>query len=266
MIAYMVSYLVILLLAVLTASTAFGQVNTEKFRRHLKKDGFVFSAGLNFGYSGGNSDYVSAEATARVDYNGKRNNAFMVGNFDYKESNKEKVVSKGFLHLRGVRPVTPGIAIEGFLQQEFNKFLLLNDRKLAGTGLRIRAMDFRPEKDTLTGLGSYLGLGVMYEREVYNIGTEVEELVIKEPLRITSYLTLDYAISERINCWAVGYFQPKIDRLDNFKAVFETGMEIWVIGKLFFTFDLGYRFISEPAGDVKNYDIAIKNGLRVTLP
>jgi hypothetical protein len=264
--AYMVSYLVILLLAVLTASTTFGQVNTEKFRRHLKKDGFVFTAGLSFGYSGGNSDYVSAEATARIDYNGKQNNAFMVGNFDYKESNKEKVVSKGFLHLRGVRPVTPGIAIEGFLQQEFNKFLLLNDRKLVGTSLRIRTMDFRSEKDTLTGLGSYLGLGVMYEREVYNIGTEVEELVIKEPLRVTSYLTLDYAISERINCWAVGYFQPKIDRLDNFKAVFETGMEIWVIGRLFFTVDLSYRFNNEPVGDVEKYDLLIKNGLRLTIP
>ena len=113
---------------------------------------------------------------------------------------------------------------------------------------------------------SFLGLGMMYEREIYDTGGETENLVKKEPLRITSYLTLDYAISERINCWVVGYYQPKIDRLDNFKAVFETGMEIWIIGKLFFTFDLGYRFISEPVGDVKKYDVTVKNGLRVTLP
>ncbi|MFU8843635.1 MAG: DUF481 domain-containing protein [Bacteroidales bacterium] len=253
-------------LNIVLASSLFAQVNTEKFRKHAKTEGFIFSAGFGFGYSAGNSDYVSADASARVDYNGKSNNAFLVGNFDYKESNKEKAVHKGFLHFRGIRPLTPGLALEGFLQQQFDQFLLLNDRKLIGTSLRIRTMDFRSVKDTLTGLSSYLGLGIMYEREVYNVGLETEELVKKEPLRISSYLTFDYAISERINCWVVGYYQPKIDRFDNFKAVLEAGMEISIIGRLFFTFDLGYRFISEPVGDVEKYDVVIKNGLRVTIP
>jgi hypothetical protein len=253
-------------LIIVVADDGFGQVNTEKFRKHAKTEGFIFSVGFGFGFSGGNSDYVSADATARVDYNGKRNNAFLVGNFDYRESNRQKAVHKGFLHLRGIRPMTSKLALEGFLQQQFDQFLLLNDRKLIGSSLRIRTMDFISAKDTITGLSSYLGLGIMYEREIYNVGVETEELVKKEPLRITSYLTFDYAISERINCWAVGYFQPKVDRLDNFKTVLETGMEIWIIGRLFFTFDLGYRFISEPVGDVKKYDLVIKNGLRVTIP
>jgi hypothetical protein len=248
------------------AGTGFGQVNTEKFRRHLKKEGFIFSTGFSFGYSGGNSDFITAEATSRLDYNGKRNNAFLVGNFDYKESNKEKAIHKGFLHLRGIHPMTQVLAIEGFLQQEFNKFLLLNDRKLIGSSLRIRLMDFKPEKDTLKGFGSHLGLGMMYEREVYNIGTDEEDLVKKEPLRISSYLTLDYAISERINCWAVGYFQPKFSNFNDFKVMLETGMEIWIIGKLFFTVDMGYRFNSEPVGEVKKYDLMIKNGIRLTIP
>ena len=106
----------------------------------------------------------------------------------------------------------------------------------------------------------------MYEREVYAVGENKEEEVIKDPFRLTTYLTLDWTLSDRVNAWAVGYFQPNIKKVHDFRAIFETGIEIWIIGKLYLNTELSYRYNNEPVGDVKHYDTVITNGVRLTIP
>lgn len=244
----------------------FSQVNTEKFRKFSEQEGFLFNSGFRFGYSGGNSEYVTVDGTFRLDYNGKKNDAFIVANYDYKESSAAKVTNNGFLHLRGIHTLSEKMVMEAFLQQEFNEFLLLADRKLAGAGARLRIMDFKSKKDSLSGFVSNFGLGMMYEHEVYEVGEGEKTIVTLDPVRVSSYLTLDWDISDRINAWGVIYFQPDIINIHNYRSVVETGIEIWLISKLYFTFDLSYRFNNEPVGDVKNYDIVINNGLRLSIP
>ena len=255
-----------LILFIGVTESILGQINTEKFRKYSDRQGFVFNTNFRFGYSGGNSEYISADATLRLDYNGVKNNAFIVGNYDYKETVEGKVVNKGFLHFRAVHPFSKRFAIEGFLQQEFNEFLLLRDRKLAGASLRTRIMDFVSEDDSLTNFSSNLGLGLMYEHEVYDVLNEEGLIVTLNPIRISSYLTIDWNISSRVNWWAVGYFQPNVEYFKDFRAVVETGMEIWVIGRLYFTIDFSYRYNNRPVGDVRHYDVVVKNGLRYSVP
>jgi hypothetical protein len=247
-------------------SAGLSQVNTEKFRKYNEKNGFLFNTGLRFGYSGGNSEYISFDGTVRLDYNGNKNDAFIVANLDYKETEASKVVHKGFVHLRGIRHLNDKMAWELFIQQEFNEFLLLNDRNLIGSSLRFNIMDFRSEKDTLTVFQSNLGLGLMHERETYDLGTPEDNLVKLDPFRISTYLTFDWTISNRMNCWAVVYFQPNTERFKDFRTVVETGIEIWLVGKLYLSTDLSYRYNNEPVGDVKSYDVVIKNGLRLSIP
>lgn len=243
-----------------------GQVNTEKFRKHDLDEGFIFNTNFRFGYSGGNSEYVSVDGTFRVDYNGEKSDLFLVANYNYKATNTERVVNKGFVHLRGIRNISSNFALEAFLQQEFNEFLKLEDRKLAGASGRFLLINATSKKDSISGFRSFIGIGGMYEHEVYDLQSG-ELLNEKSNLfRLTSYLTTDWNISDRINLWAVGYYQPALTRFSNYKLVVESGMEILVIGKLFFTIDMSYRYNNEPVGDVKNYDIVINNGLRFTFP
>lgn len=242
-----------------------GQVNTEKFRRYADQEGYIFNTKLLLGYSDGNSKYISVDGTLRLDYNGKKNNAFIVGNYEFKETDASKVVNKGFIHLRGVRPFHETLALEGFLQQEFNEFLYLNDRKLVGASLRTRLINWQSPKDSISTFSSYLGLGLMYEYEIYDVQEGENLTVIQNTLRTSTYLTLDLNLSNRINCWAVGYFQPNIQAMHDFRAVLETGVEIWVIGRLYFTVDFSYRYNNQPVGDASNYDLVFKNGLRYSI-
>lgn len=243
-----------------------GQVNTEKFRKHDLEKGFVFNANFRFGYSGGNSEYVALDGTFRVDYNSDKNDLFLVANYNYKETSSKRIVNKGFVHLRGIRNINSKISLEAFLQQEFNEFLRLKDRKLAGGGGRFLLFNFKFKKDSLSGFKSNIGLGGMYEHEVHDIQSGEFLTNTSNLFRLTSYLTLEWSISNRINLWAVGYYQPAFTQFSNFKFIMESGMEILVIGQLFFTIDMSYRYNSVPVGDVKNYDIVINNGLRFTFP
>lgn len=259
------SYYITSILLLILSTSGFGQVNTEKFRKFSEKDGFLFNVGFRFGYSNGNSDYISSDGTFRLDYNGQKNSAFLVASYDYKESEVSKIANKGFIHLRGIHSLNKTFATEVFLQQEFNEFLHLEDRKLGGASLRTKIMDFK-SKDTLSGFGSNLGLGLFYEHEVFDVSTD--EVLFHEinTFRVSSYITFDWNISSRINCWAVAYYQPKFKKIADFRGVMETGMQIWVIGKLYFTIDLSYRYNNQPVGDVKRYDTVIKNGLRYSFP
>jgi len=248
------------------ATTLNGQVNTEKFRKFSDKEGFLFNAGFRFGYSSGNSEYLTVDGTARLDYNGNKNDAFLVGNYDFKQTNEAKVTNKGFLHLRGIHHFSANFAGETFVQQEFNEFLLLADRKLIGAGGRYQWINYLSPNDSVSGFASNLGLGLMLEHEVYNTGEDKKTTITLDPVRVTSYLTLDWAITDRINAWGVIYFQPDITKIHNFRSIAETGMEIWLIGRMYFTIDLSYRYNNEPVGNVKNYDLVIKNGLRISIP
>lgn len=257
---------IVFALGLLFAFNSTGQVNTEKFRKFSDKEGFLFNAGFRFGYSGGNSEYLTVDGTARLDYNAKKNDVFLVANYDFKETSEAKVTNKGFVHLRGIHHFSDFFAGEAFIQQEFNEFLLLADRNIFGAGGRFKWIDYISPKDSVSGFKSYLGIGLMHENEIYEIGEKKDSTVILSPIRLTSYITLDYAITERINAWGVIYYQPAINSLHNFRTVMETGMEIWLIGRMYFTINLSYRYNNEPVGDVKNFDLVIKNGLRVAIP
>ncbi len=260
-------YRVILLIsAVFVFSGTKGQINTEKFRKHNNEKGFIFNTNFRMGYSSGNSSYTTSNGVFRVDYNGNKNDVFLVASYDYRETNTEMVSHKGFVHLRGIHKLNSKIAMEAFVQEEFNEFILIKDRKIFGGGARIQLFDFKSKNDTLTGLKSNFGVGGMFEHEVYNVADQENPEIVLNPFRITSYLTLDWAISNRVSCWAICYYQPNVSKFSDFRSIVETGMEIWIIGKLYFTFDLSYRYNNEPVGDVKKYDVLLKNGLRFSFP
>jgi len=242
------------------------QINTEKFRKYGEKKGLLFNTLFGFGYSGGNTNYLSVNGNLRLDYNALKNNFFIVTNYEFKETQTEKVANRGFVHLRGVHPFNDVLAVEGFLQQEFNEFILLENRNLVGAGLRTRILNYTPAHDSAGGFRVRLGTGLMHEHELYNIGEANKIEVVKNPFRFTSYLTIDWTISHRVNFWAVGYYQPNLTLLDDFRSILESGIEVWILGKLYLTVDFSYRYNKQPVGDVKHYDVVVTNGVRLTIP
>jgi len=116
----------LLLFILIQVSTSFAQVNTEKFRKYYDKEGFIYTLKTNFTYKSGNSEYGAINGLARIDYNGKKLDHFLVVDVEYKSSGTEKISNNGFIHLRSMWNFKPRTNLELFLQREYDEFIPKN--------------------------------------------------------------------------------------------------------------------------------------------
>ena len=130
-----------------------GQVNTEAMRSEDDRFGFSNQFSLDVGYEKASSEVLDLASEYRLDYINQNNlHSFMIISLENgyeKEENTPKniITNKGFVHLRTTKKLTPKYQVEIFTQYEFNEFLLLNDRYLLGSGLRIGFNNNKLSKD-----------------------------------------------------------------------------------------------------------------------
>jgi putative salt-induced outer membrane protein YdiY len=250
----------LILLFSLTSITI-AQVNTEAIRNSSIKNGFRSKIDLLFGLNAGNSEYISGEANLRMDYIGVNYRTFIAGQIAYKEGNEEVISNKGFLHGRFIYELSELFEPELFLQKEYNEFVLIADRNLAGGGIRWSIFDNDFVADSSREFDLFLGVGAMYEMEEIN----QNPTAVTEILRSTNYLTLLWKPSENFLLNSVTYFQVDVNRLADHRVLNDTNLNFKITESVKFVFSLSYRYDSEPPGSIKPYDLELKNGITFEL-
>ena len=139
--------------------------------------------------------------------------------------------------------------MEVFTQYEFNEFLLLNDRYLLGTGLRISFKNKGLENTNL-------GVGFMYEKETYNLGSDHD----KNLLRLTNYIKKNVTFNSNIDLINTAYFQVASDDFNDYRILYDGGLDFHVNESFAFTIDLNYRYDNDPQGNLSRSYIQISNG------
>ena len=240
----------------LLISTLASQVNTEAMRSAENRNGFQNKFNLELGYEKANSEVLELATEYRLDYIKQDNfHSFMIINFNngYEKENNSKniITNKGFIHLRTTKNVLKNYQMEVFTQYEFNEFLLLNDRYLIGSGLRI---GFQKNEHANT----YLGMGFMYEKETYDIiDTEDSESL----LRSTNYIKNNFTLSSNIELKNTAYFQIASDDFNDYRILYDGGLEFHANDFFAFTISLNYRYDNDPHGDLGSSYIQISNGM-----
>ena len=241
----------LLLISILTS-----QVNTEGMRSEDNRDGFKNQFNLDLGFEKANSEVLELATKYRLDYIMQDNfHSFMIINFENgyeKENNTRRniITNKGFIHFRTTKNVLKNYQMEVFTQYEFNEFLLLNDRYLLGAGLRI---GFNNNKLSTT----YLGIGLMIENETYDLLIENE----KSLLRSTNYIKNNFALSANIELNNTAYFQIASDDFNDYRILYDGGLDFNVNESFAFTIELNYRYDNDPHGDLGRSYIQISNGM-----
>ena len=113
------------------------------------------------------------------------------------------------MHLRGVRKISPLLAIEGFIQLSEKPLQKIKRRELIGAGIRLS-----PYKSIKVGLG------------VFN---EDEERVLsksRETVRINSYITNSFNISESASFESTLYIQPDIEDFSELRSYLVLGLRL----------------------------------------
>lgn len=240
----------------LALGLARGQVNTEAMRRTDGSPGWYAALAADLGYVAGNSSLLTYKTNARLDHRTTFGHTFVVGQFQQGRKDEQVFINKGFLHLRGVRHLRADLAMEGFVQQEFNEFINLGSRSLLGGGIRwerVRAGD-----STGAGWKINLGLGAMWEREEQ---TGQDEGLV-QLLRSTNYLVLRWSPDERLTMSSTTYFQVDIDNFSDYRILWDGGLQVALSHRLALNVKVDLRYDSDPPSDVeKSYDMELTNGI-----
>ena len=235
------------------------QVNIETKRRLDSKSGWHNSITFSLKYQSGNTDLLKFNTSLRSDYLVDKYHTFGIINFEQGKQGGKSYTDKGFVHLRGARSVTNHLGVEMFLQKQYNESILLQDRNLAGGGVRISALKQRTNTQNSTGLNLYLGVGAMWENETINDKEHGE--VDTNIIRSTNYISTIWRIDKRFSIFVTGYCQPYVQHFSDFRVLSESRIEFHVTPTVSINTRLNLRYDSEPPTGIEAHDLEIVNGL-----
>lgn len=261
-------------LAIFTlGSLLWGQVAIEPIRKADLTPGLHTNLNLDFSMLAGNSSLTRVRTGLRFDYLKGAAHSFLTSSFQQGSLIDEYFVNKGFAHLRRTQSIRGRLFVEGFLQWEYNDFIRLKDRRLAGGGLRVRWLEVRRGEKETPSLLVHTGTGFMWERERIRNAKDPTD-ALKDLLRSTNYLFLGWTPDERVLLQITTYFQPDIRRPSDFRVLLDGRLAFALTGKLSATIKLSTRYDNEPPiviekdgleKRIKRHDVELTSGLVYTF-
>ena len=258
-----------ILALLILGSIAWGQVNTEAMRKADLTAGFHTDLNLDFSMIAGNTDLSRIKTGLRFDYLQGAAHSFLAYSYQQGSLVEQDFVNKAFVHLRRTRSLQNNLAVEGFLQREYNEFIRLKERNLAGGGLRIKWQEGQNDSGKTTGVKLTTGFGFMWEQEQIRNARDPEDQ-FKDLLRSTNYLVIGWLPDERILLQLTTYVQPDIQRLDDYRILLDGGFVFTLTRKLTAAITITARYDSDPPvvqnkdGSEKileKYDLELNSGL-----
>ena len=243
------------------------QINTEAMRSENVTDGFINKVNVDFGIEKADAEVIELAAAYRVVYfNPTGLHIFFILNYEngYEQKkglDKNQVVNKGFGHLRMTKMISSKLFFEIFTQFGFNDFLLMKDRKLAGSGLRY-------EMVSNDRMNTFLGIGLMQENEIYDMVNEPEDMVNepeKKLLRSTNYLRWNINIAENTELYNTVYYQFSSSDINDYRLLYDGSIDFSVNENLSFFIELNYRYDNDSHGDMGKSYIQLNNGIEFTF-
>ena len=244
----------IILIASFPLSYIYSQVNTEWMRDENVNKTLSNKLKVDIGYQTSQDEIFDLWMAGGSNFYLEKNlHAFLIldyqNGFVVKNNQKENILNTGFAHLRFTKRIISKLDIELFFQAGFNDFILIKDRKLFGSGLRKNII----HKETVK---SFLGIGFIHEKEIYDLKQNSEESL----LRYTSYSTIIFQVREDIYINNILYFQPSIKNINDFRFLLDSQLQFKINEVFSLNININYRFDNEPHGNSKKSYFQINNG------
>lgn len=247
------------LLAVLAFPTsASAQVNVETLRGTLVDGTPMAAVDASFTGRAGNTTGMDGGGSFKVLYGSGRHRVFGFGSLDYTRLNKKLLVSRRWAHARYEYLVSGPWSGEAFVQTQSDAIRRLALRQLVGAGPRLRFVED-------SGLTTAVGVATMLEVERVRVADGAADDPEEINHRMSSYLSVVWAVDSRVSLNGVVYFQPKWSRFSDYRVLADGGVVFAVTKRLSAKILIGLRHDNDPPTGVKPTDAELKNALSLTL-
>jgi putative salt-induced outer membrane protein YdiY len=207
-----------------------GQINASFQTQRGNTETDAYSGGLKLQYDDNASYLTWGEATV-----------------NYAEASGVKNTNATYLHLRYIHTFNDikNVNWETFAQSETNQFTRIQERFVTGGGMRFHIKD--DELGTL-----YLGTGAFYEYIDYSTNVDMSE----NNLRGNFYLAYKKAFSKDSAISYAGYYQPKLNHLNDYLLSNGLELQVYVYEKIYLSLKLSYLVDTKPAIGIKAEDFS----------
>lgn len=234
-------------------------VNIESKRMQTDSVRFTLNADLSFDHTNNNGNQVNqidAALSTQAKSKDLRKIYFLLGNYKLIDSKERNLQNAWFLHGRFNYKFkyNPAWRFETYLQGQYNQLLVVEQRNLIGTGLRVKWMD----RKRFTG---YAGNSYIYEIEYSDrAGTT------NYNHRNSTYLTLSYAAkSQKFSVANTVYYQPLYRELNDYRILEQFRLDI-PLSKWFKVFTIyNYYFDSKTPLNTEEYTSNLSFGAGISL-
>ncbi len=255
------------------APEASAQVNTEKLRS-WNNEGFSGSTAYSLTWRTGNVNLILLGANLRLQWasfydrpkplhhNTSSTNRqlkdlfYLILNGKYGTRGKDNFINNGFGHFRWTHMWLSWLGTELFTQIQYNEFIRLRQRFLAGGGFRADVI----EEDY-----AEVHLGTTYMLEFENL--DVPDDGVDEPQtlnhRWSNYLSIKLYLSEpNVSLVETIYIQPRFDDFADIRVISEAELQISLGSNFSFAIGLSIRFDNRPPAEVEKLDTTLTNRIR----
>ena len=227
-----------ILFFVLSSVSAFSQiVNIESLRATQDSNGFHGVENFNVDYVRNTKELLTLTNNLSLQYKRNKNVFMFLNTFDVSLANDEVLEQNGFFHLRYNYKVNDWLTYEALAQYQTNAPLRIKHRVLTGAGPRITLL--KKDRNSI-----YVGALVLYEYD-----DEAENGIVHNNVRLSSYISYNLQLDKRVVWSTVGYYQPRLDYWNDFRASLQGRLAIKVFKNFAFNSIINLAYDAFPVVD-----------------
>ena len=170
------------------------------------------------------------QGQTKVQYKTPKNLVLLLLNLNLLRAGNEDFTRNAFAHLRYNRKLNDVWVWEAYAQVQTSPIQLLDQRDLAGTGLRWRLLKSKDGRQRI-----YAGAAVLWEQNRFS-GAEG----FQTRYRSSNYLSTTFRPSKQVTLINTTYWQPTLGLIKNYRLSSEWLLKVDFTKKLSFTVEFDY--------------------------
>ena len=239
---------------ILMPNLLLSQVVNVEGKRQSDEKGWSGSTLFSFDYNRSAQIDWEFNNTTYLQWDNDRCSILLLNEINIDKAGGAIFENDGFQHLRFSGIINPTFTSETFIQNQFDPVRRIENRKLIGTGVRVKLFK-----------KNFVGIAAFYERELLTLEPDNPEARMNNDVRLSSYLQLDFDISKNIEFLSTSYFQPNIKLFSDYRLSTESQLNFQITDHFQITNTVEVMYDSSPAPDVYKLTYRLQNGIQFTF-
>ena len=234
-----------ILLLIFLPGILFSQVVNVEGMRQSDEKGWSGTTEFSFDYNDSEQIDWEFNNTTYLQWDNDSWSLLLLNEINYDRAGGVDFENDGFQHLRVSKHLNANYTSETYIQNQFDPVRKIKNRKLFGTGVRMKLSE-----------KNFIGVSTFYELEA------LTNDVVNKDIRLSTYLQLDFDISEKIQFLTTTYIQPNVKQFADFKLSTESQLNFEITKNLSFTNTIEAIYDTYPASGVKEFSYSLQNGIK----